>query len=146
MSASNPSCWLPNRPGRFPIVYDQASSKRAQVPEEPFAKHPSALEKLTGASTPLEEATATQRGVKTVLQPHDNTVPQSSRQAEAATAAGKASNEKIGFYLRPDQVEKLDELALAYKKRTGIRLNRNELVRRLIDRVDLQLLEDRQKA
>ena len=30
-------------------------SKRAQVPEEPFAKRPSALEKLTGLDTPKEE-------------------------------------------------------------------------------------------
>ena len=50
------------------------------------------------------------------------------------------TNEKISFYLRPDQVDKLDELALAYKKHTGIRLNRNELVRRLIDRADLDIL------
>ena len=121
-------------------------SKRAQVPEEPFAKRPSALEKLTGAGTPLEEDTATLEGAKTVLQSSSNAAAHPSGRAEAATSAGKVSNEKISFYLRPDQVDKLDELALAYKKRTGIRLNRNELVRRLIDRVDLQLLEDRQKA
>ena len=123
-------------------------SKRAQVPEEPFAKRPSALEKLTGAGTPLEEDTATQRSAKTVLRSSSNAVSQSDDQAEAATPAGKAGNEKISFYLRPDQVDKLDELALAYKKRTGVRLNRNELVRRLIDRADLELLDavDRHKT
>ena len=116
-------------------------SKRAQVPEEPFAKRPSALEKLTGAGTPVEDYTATQQGAKTVLQSSSNAAAQPSGRADAASPAGKASNEKISFYLRPDQVDKLDDLALAYKKRTGTRLNRNELVRRLIDRADLQLLD-----
>ena len=58
------------------------------------------------------------------------------------TPAGKAGNEKIRFYLRPDQVDKLDELALAHKGAPASRINRNELVRRLIDRADLQLLVD----
>lgn len=116
-------------------------SKRTQVPEEPFTKRPSALEKLTGAGTPVVENTATQQGAKTVSRSNGDTAVQQVGQVEPATPAGKASNEKISFYLRPDQVDKLDELALAYKKRTGIRLNRNELVRRLIDRANLELLD-----
>jgi len=75
------------------------------------------------------------------LQSRSNAATQLRDQPEAATPTGKAGNEKISFYLRPDQVDKLDELALAYKKRTGVRLNRNELVRRLIDRADLDLLD-----
>ena len=61
-------------------------------------------------------------------------VEQTGSGPRVTTQTGKGANEKISFYLRPDQVEKLDELALAYRKRAGTRLNRNELVRRLIDR------------
>lgn len=57
---------------------------------------------------------------------------------QRSEAVGEAENGKISFYLRPDQVEMLDELALAYKQRTRIRINRNELVPHLIDRADLQ--------
>ena len=39
--------------------------------------------------------------------------------------------------MRPDQVDKLDELALAYKRKTGKRVNRNDLVRQLIDQAEL---------
>jgi len=114
-------------------------SKRAQVPDEPFAKRPSALDKLTGADAPVEGRTATPQHRDTVLQSHGETATQQAGHTQAA-AAGKVTNEKISFYLRPDQVDKLDELTLAYKKHTGIRLNRNELVRRLIDRTDLDIL------
>jgi Uma2 family endonuclease len=56
-----------------------------------------------------------------------------------------SGTEKISFYLRPDQLDKLDELALAYKKQVGTRINRNEIVRRLIDRCDLRLLLDEER-
>jgi hypothetical protein len=50
------------------------------------------------------------------------------------------TREKITFYLRPDQVEKLDELVIAYRRRTGRRTNRNALMRLVLDRIDIDLL------
>lgn len=47
---------------------------------------------------------------------------------------GKAKKEeKISFYLTHEQAGKLDDLAYEYKKRTGKRVNRNDIVRYLID-------------
>ncbi len=107
------------------------SAKRAQVPGEVFAKRPSALDKLTGA-VPEADTTPSQDG---------NTVMRQSGDA-AARATGKGAGEKTTFYLRPDQIDKLDALVTSYKRHTGQRkgVNRNDIVRRLIDRADLSLL------
>ena len=45
------------------------------------------------------------------------------------------------FYLTPEQAEKLDDLAHDYKKHTGQRINRNDIVRYLIDQATLDSLE-----
>jgi hypothetical protein len=97
--------------------------KRATVPSDAFAKPPSALDKLTGRAS-------TEDTVKS--QDRNTVIPQ--------TGADESAREKITFYLRPDQIDKLDELVLAYKRQTGKRINRNEVVRRLIDLCDLDLL------
>jgi hypothetical protein len=66
---------------------------------------------------------------------------------EAADGEGgddSSTREKVTFYLRPDQVEKLDEMVIAYKRRTGRRTNRNALMRLLLDRVEIdQLVQER---
>ena len=49
--------------------------------------------------------------------------------------------EKTTFYLEASQSEKLDDLAHDYKKRTGQRINRNDIVRYLIDQATLDSLE-----
>ncbi len=113
--------------------------KRATVPSDAFAKPPSALDKLTGRAN--SEDTAEIQHSDTVKHQYGNTVKRQNRNTvEQQSGADEAAREKITFYLRPDQIDKLDELVLAYKRRTGSRINRNELVRRLIDRCDLDLL------
>ena len=49
--------------------------------------------------------------------------------------------EKTTFYLTAEQVEKLDDLAHDHKKQTGQRINRNDIVRHLIDRATLDQME-----
>jgi hypothetical protein len=49
--------------------------------------------------------------------------------------------EKTTFYLTPEQVEKLDDLAHDYKKQTGQRINRNDIVRYLIDQATADSLD-----
>jgi len=115
-------------------------SKRAQIPGEVFAKRPSALDKLTGAAPevdttpPQDSATALRQGGNTLIQQNGDTAMQH--------AIGKGAGEKTTFYLRPDQIDKLDELVTSYKRYTGKRkgVNRNDIVRRLIDRADLSML------
>jgi hypothetical protein len=47
---------------------------------------------------------------------------------------------RASFYLYPEQLEKLDDLAVAYRKKTGRRVNRQHILRWLINRSDLDLI------
>lgn len=130
--------------------------KRAAVPHEVFSKRPSALDKLTGAATdsdtilpqhgdtvePSDGDTAEKLHRSTVSLHEGNTVkpPDEITVGASRRKRGEVGSEKTTFYLRPDQLDKLDELALAYKKQTGQRIDRQDIVRRLIDRCDLQTL------
>jgi hypothetical protein len=115
------------------------ASKRAKVPPEVYGQRPSALDKLTGA-TALPNVPAVPHDSNEAARQQGNTVLPQAGATVHAKSSTRDGNEKVTFYLRPDQVDKLDELALVYKRWTGSRINRNELVRRLIDRADLDLL------
>ncbi len=47
------------------------------------------------------------------------------------------ATEKTTLYLSPRQSDKLDDLTMSYKRRTGKRITRNMLLRKLIDRATL---------
>ena len=117
------------------------AGKRARVPQEVYGQRPSALDKLTGVA-PSPGASADKQDRGEAVRQHGNMVFHQEGGAAPVPSPSAAGNEKVTFYLRPDQVDKLDELVLAYKRRTGVRINRNELVRLLIDRADLDLLLD----
>jgi hypothetical protein len=133
--------------------------KRAAVPTNAFGAGSKALDKLTGrTSAPEPEVTesptpeapppasAAPQSSITAIPENGNTVkPRSSKtvlpsEAVESEADDSSTREKVTFYLRPDQVEKLDDLVLTYKRRTGQRTNRNALLRLLLDRVDIDLL------
>ena len=117
------------------------AGKRATVPTGVYGQRPSALDKLTGtAASP--DASADEQSHGEAARQHGKTVIPQEGGTTPVPLLSAASNEKVTFYLRPGQVDKLDELVLAHKRRTGVRINRNELVRRLIDRADLDLLLD----
>jgi hypothetical protein len=48
--------------------------------------------------------------------------------------------QKTTFYLTPGQLDTLDELAYGYKRRTGKRINRNDIVRFLVEHARLEAL------
>ncbi len=87
----------------------------------------------------------------TAIPSHSATVEPSQRKTEALSQSGTVPHEhgatvkkeaKTSFYLTPQQVEKLDDLAYEHKKKTGKRINRNDIVRYLIDRCELEDLRD----
>ena len=124
------------------------SPKRAAVPSTTFGKAPGALDKLTGrapADTPVspqpEESDLPQNSETTVPRNSDAGLVQSSNTVlRRGGTDEKVNTEKFTIYVSPDQMDKLDELALAYRKRTGKRINRNVIMRKLIDVCDLDLL------
>jgi hypothetical protein len=50
--------------------------------------------------------------------------------------------EKVSFYLEPTQTRKLDDLAYQHLTKTGRRINRNDIVRHLIEQCEQSTLAD----
>lgn len=50
--------------------------------------------------------------------------------------------EQVTFYLTPEQASKLDDLAYQYGKHVKKRINRNDIVRLLIDHCTIELLDE----
>ena len=51
--------------------------------------------------------------------------------------------EKVTVYFAKEQVEKLDDLVYQYRKQTGRRINRNMIIRHLVNQITLdQLVAD----
>jgi hypothetical protein len=48
--------------------------------------------------------------------------------------------DRVTFYLNPGQVDKLEELRTEYRKATGKRINEQDLMRKVIDRLTLDIL------
>jgi hypothetical protein len=69
-----------------------------------------------------------------VRQQSRETVKPSNRDAVTAEL------HKTSFYLTQGQLDKLDELAYAYKRQAGKRINRNDIVRFLVDHARLETL------
>ena len=106
---------------------------RKGTPEMPgdMFNDDSAISKLTGGSSrsraPVQE------------------LPVQSAAAPAETAKKEAQNRSLkqtSFYLSPEQLLKLDDLAHNHYRRTGRRINRNDVVRHLVDRCELNDIAD----
>ncbi|SRR6266498_2298544 len=106
-------------------------TKRAAVPDNVFGQKGTALDKLTGRA-PSERETDEEHGNTVLPQSRDTVVPQNR--------ADRETREKLSVYLSTEQVDKLDDLAREYRRRTGKRISRVEVVRRLIDASDLQMV------
>jgi len=84
---------------------------------------------------PLNSATATRSSDKTEGMGKRHTGKQFSSETVK-------KSEKISFYLTAEQTEKLDDLTHAYRKKWGKRINRNDLIRHLVDRCNLASFDD----
>ena len=72
-------------------------------------------------------------------QPENTTIPQNN--AIAKTKKRKTDErEKKMYYLDPGQSDKLDDLRREYKQRTGIKLNEQDFMRRIINRLTIESL------
>ena len=84
--------------------------------------------------SPQDSETAEQLISNTVTPQNSNTVtPQSGKTV--------SQYEKVSFYLTPGQALKLDDLAHDFRRTYGKRINRNDIVRYVIDQVSLESLE-----
>ena len=112
------------------------------------------MKRKSAFSRALQEAqnstTVEQKNGETVKPLRRDKVEQSSGEAvqqQNSTTVKPLNSEtvkngltKTSFYIRRDQVEKLDDLAHEFKKRTGKRIDRQDIVRALIDEITLDNL------
>jgi hypothetical protein len=111
-------------------------SKRPSMPDDMF--NGGAIAKLTGGAPPVNAS----RDSISAPTPQEelNTAPLAKEPQK-----GTAQQRKVkptSFYLPPEQLAKLDELAFFHNKRTGQRINRNDIVRHLIKKSSLEDLMD----
>jgi hypothetical protein len=81
---------------------------------------------------PLNSETVKKSNGETVIPQDSKTVKPSNGETV------KRGLIKTSFYLQPDQIEKLDDLGHECKKRTGRRIDRQDIIRALIDSADLE--------
>ena len=77
--------------------------------------------------------TVTSSPIPTVTPFSGETVEQQERKA--------VQKDKVSFYLNPEQRKKLDTLTVEFWQQNGRMLNRNDIVRHLIDQCDIRNLQ-----
>ena len=91
-----------------------------------MARRPNAYSQLIqeGRSTPQQEAPATAESGSTVKPQSGNTVKSSK-------------TVKITIYPSQEQLDKLYDFMEAYRRKTGMKINQQDLIRRIIDVADI---------
>jgi hypothetical protein len=91
-----------------------------------MARRPNAYAQLIqeGHSTPQQEDTKTADSGNTVK-------PQSGKAVKSSKTV------KITIYPSQEQLDKLYEFMEAYRRKTGIKINQQDVIRRIIDVVDI---------
>jgi hypothetical protein len=96
-----------------------APKKKIEMPTDIYSEEPAgAIQKLTGESQ-----------------------AQAAQSAQSAKAGPIRNVKPTSFYLTPEQLRKLDDLAYTYNGRTGKRINRNDIIRWLVDVADIGSLQ-----
>src|SRR5436189_2363494 len=107
--------------------------KKVQIPENLYDTQPGAIQKLTGAPS--------QRQPQPAAAEAPTTIPSPAETPQQATKAQARSVKPTSFYLTPAQLRKLDDLAYIYNGRTDKRINRNDIIRHLVDTCDIGNLQ-----
>jgi len=111
--------------------------KKVQIPEKLYDTQPGAIQKLTGATSRQQPQSPMSPPAETA----STTTPDPVMTPQQATKTQTRSVKPTSFYLTPDQLRKLDDLAYTYNGRTGKRINRNDIIRHLVDTCDIGNLQ-----
>lgn len=135
----------PKRKSAFNAALQEAQQHSDTVPPQSS----DTVTTLNGETVkPLERVTAIQKGSDTVVPSHGSTVQEEQRtefspfHGETVGLSKDQFSRKVSFYLTPGQEKKLDDLADDYRRQhDGKRINRNDIVRHLINQCTLETLE-----
>jgi len=111
------------------------SPKKVQIPENLYDTQPGAIQKLTGTTSRQLSQSPTPAEAPPTTTPDPVVTPQQATKIQARSV------KPTSFYLTPIQLRKLDDLAYTYNGRTGKRINRNDIIRRLVDTCDIGHLQ-----
>ena len=95
----------------------------------------------SGSDTVEQSLTSPLLNRETADQMKSSTVAPSHRETVTPSNTNKKDH-KTSFYLTQEQTDKLDDLAYEHKKRTGQRINRNDIVRYLINQCSIDSLSN----
>ena len=97
-----------------------------------MARRPNAYAQL------MQEGKKTDDQDEAVTAATDNTVkPQSGNTVENRKTVKDSKTVKITIYPSQEQLEKLYDIMEAYRKKTGMKINQQDLIRRIIDVADI---------
>ena len=109
------------------------SPKKVQIPENLYDTQPGAIQKLTGTTS----RQLSQSPMSPPAEAPPTTTPDPAVTPQQTTKTQARSVKPTSFYLTPTQLRKLDDLAYTYNGRTGKRINRNDIIRHLVDTCDI---------
>ncbi|SRR5579884_190426 len=109
-------------------------TKMPDLPDDMFNDDNSAISRLTGGPPRRREPASAAPAAPAVLP--------AQREQEKEAQRQRRHLKQTSFYLSPDQLLKLDSLAHTHYVQTGTRINRNDIVRHLVDRCKLGDLAD----
>jgi hypothetical protein len=90
---------------------------------------------------PQSDNTVIEQNDNMLLSQNSNTVlPQSDNTAKRQYGTKTQERDKVTYYLDPGQLDKLDELRTAYRKRTGKRLSEQDFMRMIVTKLELDML------
>lgn len=90
-------------------------------------------EKQSGETA--SDGTIQQNRKNVMLQDTDK--PQKTAKQQSSNTAKR---EKITFYLEPGQADKLYDFMEAFRKRTGVKINQQDMLRRIIDVITIDAI------
>jgi len=119
------------QPKENPLLSKNLPKPPAISADQPITKEE---QHTVPSSTLPQNSNAVTDGTK---QQSDNTViPQDTAKQQSSKAvqdSNTAKREKITFYLEAEQANKLYDFMEAFRKRTGVKINQQDMLRRIID-------------
>jgi hypothetical protein len=100
------------------------------------AKRPSAFFQAIQEDKPSQDQVEHPAAIEVEPQSVDKVIPQNLNNVKPQ----KEERSRVTMYLKPGQEQKLDVLAVEYLKATGKRINRNDIVRWLVEECDTDML------
>ena len=114
---------------------DTAPTIKPASPQTRKREKPHAQNTIETLSTTFKKLQNTQSDKDTMSRKSQNAMNTKDTDTQSTE-----DREREVYYLTPSQVDKLDDLRIAYRKATGKRLNKQDFMRHIVDSLDLNML------